>query len=171
MKTKHVVVISLILLLAIVSIMIENAYNHAEKCKAELAQRFTYDKISMKDSYAADCGQEFKDGIQFPLEKPESAELHFHRFGKMPVSLNRQQTATILQVLNDTSSYVWGELGTPYFDSYFTFHDKDGNCIGYTDFSFEGQTYSTPSLAKMKWGLLNENAREKLLVAIGSEMK
>ncbi|MBK6640379.1 MAG: hypothetical protein IPG39_03675 [Bacteroidetes bacterium] len=58
-----------------------------------------------------------------------------------------------------------------YFDSYFTFHDKDGNCIGYTDFSFEGQTYSTPSLAKMKWGLLNENARVKLLIAIGSEMK
>ncbi|MBK9045928.1 MAG: hypothetical protein IPL74_04220 [Bacteroidetes bacterium] len=68
MKTKHVVVISLILLLAIVSIMIVNANNHAEKCKAEVAQRFTYDKISMKDSYAADCAREFKDGIQFPLE-------------------------------------------------------------------------------------------------------
>lgn len=171
MKTKHVVVVSLILLLAIVSIMIVNAYHHAEKSKAAVAKRFTYDKVFMKESYATDCAMEFKDGIQCPLERPESAELHFHRLGKMPVSLNRQQTATILQVLNDTSSYVWGELGTPYFDSYFTFHDKDGNCIGYTDFSFEGQTYSTPSLAKMKWGLLNENARKTLLVAIGTEMK
>ncbi|MBL7916229.1 MAG: hypothetical protein JNL49_14455 [Bacteroidia bacterium] len=102
MKTKNLVVVSLILLLAIVSIMIVNAYHHAEKCKAAIAQRFTYDKMTMKENYAADCALEFKEGIQFPLEKPESAELHFHQLRKMPVNLNRQQTETILQVLSHT---------------------------------------------------------------------
>ncbi|HLO92459.1 MAG TPA: hypothetical protein VK172_14940, partial [Lentimicrobium sp.] len=46
---------------------------------------------------------------------------------KAPKTLDGKQTETILRILNDTASYVWGEIGTPYFDTYFTFHDKEGN--------------------------------------------
>ena len=143
--------------------------NCCDDCKIEIKKRYKYDKTSTVENYFADCSLEFNKGIQFPLDKPVSAKIHFDRLTKPAEDLDIKQTETILKILNDTASYVWGEIGTPQFDRHFTFHDKEGNCIGYTDFSFDGQTYSTPSLAKMKWGMLTNKARETLMVTINSD--
>ncbi len=140
-----------------------------DNCTTEIKRRYKYDKTSSIDSYSDDCALEFKKGIQFPLDRPVSAKLHFNKLTKLPKNLDSKQTEIILRILNDTASYVWGEIGTPYFDRYFTFHDKKGNCIGYTKFSFDGQTYSTPSLAKMKWGMLTDKSRKALMVTVNSE--
>ena len=143
--------------------------NCCEECKAEIKKRYKYDKTSTKESYVDDCSLEFKNGIRFPLDKPVSAKLHFDKLTLPAKSLDTRQTEAILNILNDTASYVWGEISTAHFDRHFTFHDKEGNCIGYTDFSFNGQTYSTPSLAIMKWGMLTDKARETLMVTINSD--
>ncbi len=146
----------------IVYITLFSSYDY----RKEIRKRYKYNEVSSIETYEHDCRIEFKNNVKFPIDKPYYAKLHFARFLKPTKNLNKSQTETILKILNDTASYVWGELGTPYFDSHFTFHDKDGNCIGYTAFSFDGQTYSTPSLAKMKWGFLTDKARVILMETI-----
>ncbi len=169
MTTRKKILIVIILLTLTISAFAFVTLNCCDDCKTEIKKRYKYDKTSSIESYVDDCSLEFKNGIQFPLDKPVAAKLHFDKLTKLPKTLDIKQTETILKILNDTASYVWGEIGTPYFDRYFTFHDKHGNCIGYTDFSFDGQTYSTPSLAKMKWGMLTDKARETLMVTINSD--
>jgi hypothetical protein len=36
----------------------------------------------------------------------------------------------LLTILNDSTNYRWGELGTPEVHYYFTFHDHNDNIIG-----------------------------------------
>jgi hypothetical protein len=62
----------------------------------------------------------------------------------------------LLLILNDSTNYDWGELGTPYFDKYLIFYNSKDECIGLTEVSYDGQTYSHPSLIRMKWGLNNK---------------
>ena len=157
------------LLTIIISISAIITLNSCRDYKTEIINKYSYNKTSTVETYNEDCSFEFQNQIQFPLDKPNIAKLHFSDLNILPKTLNDKQTETILRILNDTSSYVWGEIGTPYFDTYFTFHDKNGNCIGSTKFSFDGQTYSTPSLAKMKWGLLTDKAREILMITINSD--
>ncbi|MBJ7427492.1 MAG: hypothetical protein JHD28_00810 [Bacteroidia bacterium] len=157
-----------VLLIIVISVISYMTLYYCKDYQSEIKERYEYDLTSTSESYNEDCAFEFKNNIQFPIDKPIFAKLHFDQFFKPPKTLNKSQTETILKILNYTSSYIWGELGTPYFDRRFTFYDKDRNCIGYTEFSFDGQTYSTPRLAKMKWGLLTEKARVILLKTINS---
>lgn len=169
MTTKKKILTVIIFLTITISVFACVSLNYCDDCKTEIKKHYKYDKTSTIESYFNDCLMEFKKGIQFPIDKPVSAKLHFDKLTKPPKTLSTKQTETILRILNDTASYVWGEIGTPYFDRHFTFHDKDGKCIGYTDFSFDGQTYSSPSLAKMKWGMLTDKARETLMITINLE--
>lgn len=156
MTTRKKILTGNILLTITISAFAFLTLNCCDDCKTEIKKRCKYEKTPTIESYVDDCTLEFKNGIRFPLNEPVYAKIHFDNLTKPSKTLDRRQTAIILRILNDTASYVWGEIGTPHFDRHFTFHDKTGYCIGYTDFSFEGQTYSTPSLAKMKWGMLTD---------------
>ena len=169
MTTRKKILTGIILLTITISAFAVVSLNCCDDCKTEIKKRYKYDKTSSIESYVDDCTLEFKNGIRFPLDEPVYAKIHFDKLTKPSKTLDSKQTETILRILNDTASYVWGEIGTPHFDRHFTFHDKAGYCIGYTDFSFDGQTYSTPSLAKMKWGMLTDKARETLMVTINSD--
>ena len=169
MTKKRKILTGVIILTITISVFAFVTLNCFDDCKTQIKKRYKYDKTSTIESYVGDCSLEFKKDIQFPIDKPVSAKLHYDKLTKPSKALDTKQTETILRILNDTASYVWGEIGTPHFDRYFTFHDKNGNCIGYTNFSFDGQTYSTPSLAKMKWGMLTDKARETLMVTINSD--
>lgn len=169
MTTKKKILTTLVLMTITIAAFAFVTLNCCDDCKTEIKKRYKYDKTSTIESYVDDCLLEFKNNIQFPLDKPVSAKIHFDKLTKTAKALDNKQTEVVLRILNDTASYVWGEIGTPHFDRHFTFYDKDGNCIGYTDFSFDGQTYSTPSLAKMKWGMLTDKARETLMTTINSD--
>lgn len=165
---KRILLISCILLIIAIILFLIRTITYCDNCKAEIKKRYSYDKTSSMESYKDDCIEEINRSIEFPIDKPAFSRLHFDKFTKPSIALDVKQTDSILGLLNDSASYIWGEIGTPHFDAYITFHDKDGKCIGYTDISFEGQTYSTPSLARMKWGLLTESARTTLLTMINS---
>ena len=169
MTKKAKISTAILLIITAVALFFILNLNSRNHYKAEIRKRYTYQKVSSIKTYRKDCALEFKQGIQFPLDKPVSAKLHFDQWIKPPKTLDANQAAIVLGILNDTASYKWGEIGTPHFDRHFSFHDKDGHCIGYTDFSFEGQTYATPHLAKMKWGMLTEHARAILIKTIDAD--
>ncbi len=132
-------------------------------CEKEIKQRFPTEVTSDPDNYLLDCKTEYKTKVEFPRDKPVYAKMYFDSFLKSPKALRGKQLSQTLKTLNDSSSYIWGEIGTPHFDRHIFFYDKTGWCIGMTKLSFEGQTYSTPSLARMKWGMLNRNSLSDLM--------
>jgi len=132
-------------------------------CEEEIRKQNFTEIISDPENYIADILAQQKHGIKFPLSEPASAKLRYYSFWKGTRTLNDQQLKSVLKILNDSASYEWGEIGTPDFEGCVTFHDKSGACIGFTKLGSDGQTYSTPSTAAMKWGLLQTNELNVIL--------
>ncbi|UOQ74503.1 hypothetical protein [Hymenobacter cellulosilyticus] len=115
------------------------------------------------EHYQAAVRQEDRQHKRFPPTPPAYALVHVDRRFTAPQRLGPAQLQQLLRVLNDSASYQWGEIGTPYFDRVITFHSAAGACIGVTELSYDSQTYSTPRLARMKWGELQEQALQQIL--------
>ncbi len=163
MKLKYIILtIGFIVLICVV--LVYKFFTHFDytDCEKEIKERYNYEFSSNPDNYISDCLEETKDGIKFPLDEPAYAILHYDKL-KLDKTLKTEQLIKLLTLLNDTSTYEWGEVGTPYFDRIVTFHDKAGRCIGLTKISYDGQTYSTPTIAKMKYGGLQADNVNKFI--------
>ena len=141
----------------------EQWYRKFDKCREQIDKKFPSVETPFPDNYDFLCMQETASNITFPKINPSYAVLHFDKFYKFDISLTFEQMNDIIVVLNDTANYRWGEFGTSYFDRVITFHNSKGDCIGITYFDFEGQTYSYPSNAKMKWGGMRTDKLLKLI--------
>ena len=119
----------------------------------------SHSEFTSKESYVSDCRFETDHHITFPFQKPTYALVHVNdsKPGE-PRQLKPDALNLLIKIINDTASYDWGEVGTPYFDKYITFHNKAGRCIAIMDVSYDYQTESTPTIAKMKNGRLKDNA-------------
>ena len=111
-------------------------------------------EIPMKNTYDSLCKIEDKNNVYFPSDKVSYAILNKNDFFKRSSIIEKEKLKELLNILNDSSSYIWGELGTPEIHYYLTYFDKDDNCIGLTTLDLEGMAYSQPMTAKMKWGMI-----------------
>ena len=103
------------------------------------------------------------------IGKAESAEMHKNWFPFSTHKFDKNETERILKTLNDSNNYVWGEIGTPYFDEIIVFFDKEQNEIGYVDISLDGQIDVFPNIALTKWGCLSDKGFRELVIAIRTE--
>ena len=95
---------------------------------------------------------ENENDITFPRNKPKKVILYSnHNWVKNQYELSKIECTKLLKILNDSTKYSWGELGTPEVHYYFKFFDENNNLIGITRIDQEGMAYSEPYLAKMKW--------------------
>ena len=140
-------------------------YPNFKKVKIELKEKYA-DFSSGTDedrmTYKADVLKEQTNGIEFPQAEIGSAKI-YGKFFSADQKLNLTQAKQLTEILNDSSSYRWGEIGT--FISYKTivFYDSEKNIIGITELDSDlRQTYSTPSTKVMKWGNLSDNGLRKL---------
>jgi hypothetical protein len=134
-----------------------------ENYKRQINNKFKYRVASEPKTYEFDSQKEFDREINFPLEKPKYVIVKSHELWKFDKKLSQGGMDEIIEILNDSTNYKWGEIGTPYFDKYLVFFNSKNECVGLTELSYEGQTYSTPSVHKMKWGL---NTKIKELISI-----
>jgi hypothetical protein len=66
--------------------------------------------------------------------------------------LTKQQSDTLLQILNDTTSFEWGQSGCFLPHHAFIFYNAKGKPIAWIDIGFEcSQIGATPYSPKMKW--------------------
>jgi len=105
----------------------------------------------------------------FLLDKAAHSEIWNNSFPFRKHEFNLDQTERVLKILNDSSTYDWGEIGTPYYDKTIIFYGKKDEVIGYTIVSFDAQTRSFPNVALTKWGLLSDKGFKDLLTAIRTE--
>lgn len=156
-KRKSIIISTSILLLFLLSLvsLLSLKYFPYTCFENQIVKKFHDNPTAYPETYDSLCKIEYDKKIFFPKTKAEYAILHFDKFLKRNIQLTNKQLEELLVFLNDSSNYCWGELGTPYFDRFITFHNKIGECVGLTKIDFWGQTYSTPHLSLMKWGLVN----------------
>jgi hypothetical protein len=118
---------------------------------------------AMPENYDAQCQEEFNKNLTFPLGEVDYAILCCGYFSIDKI-LEKDKAKWILEILNDTSSYVWGEVGTFLSDKAIIYYDKNKKPIGITELEEEGgsQTYSYPYLRRTKWGALTEKAFKEI---------
>jgi hypothetical protein len=136
-------------------------YPELERHKDEIKYR---DVSYTSDSkhYIEDCKKESLKKRKFPPEEITYSKLNYIYPWKFDKKFDKKETESILKILNDSSSYEWGEIGTPFFNCHLTFHSNNGQIVGLTELSAEGQTYSYPSLYRMKWGFIKNQKYDEL---------
>ena len=78
-------------------------------------------------------------------------------------TIRKESIPRLIEILNDTSSYIWGEVGTFIQGKKIVFYDKYNNPLGITEIDIAGVcTYSYPYLKRMKWGALTIEVDKEL---------
>ena len=139
-------------------------YLKLEIYREKVNKKFDYNVYSEPKTYSQDYKIEFEKGINFPLEKPEYIIVKSNELWKFDKKIAKNEMNEILKILNDSTNYQWGEIGTPYFDKYLLFYNAKDECVGVTEVSYDGQTYSTPNLIRMKWGFNTKTSELQKLI-------
>ncbi len=140
-------------------------YPNFKKVKTELKEKYSdFSNGTNEDklTYKTDVSKEKTNQIKFPQTDLNSAKI-YGRFFSADQKLNLSQTKRLTEILNDSSSYRWGEIGTFEHNKTIVFYDSEKNIIGITELDSDlRQTYSIPSTKTMKWGNLSDKGLEKL---------
>ena len=96
------------------------------------------------------------------MERVIKARLFSNTFPFESKEISLSITQELLILLNDSSSYIWGECGTPYYDEILVYYDDKDNEVGYTNIDFGGGVQNYPYRYLMKWGTLSPQRKEKI---------
>ncbi len=153
--TKFLILIGLIAII-IAGIFVFNPPG-LKNIKKQIAGNNSYfAETPLESQYDSLCKMENETGIFFPGKGVKYAKLTKNNFWKKSEIVKGKELTELLEFLNDSASYQWGELGTPEIHYYLTYFDQNDNCIGLTTIDSEGMAYSYPMIARMKWGMLKE---------------
>jgi hypothetical protein len=142
---------------------------NTRKIEESLSDNVTGNETPTRDSYDSLIRVDIANNKTFLLDKAAYSEIWNNQFPFSKTKFNFDQTERILKILNDSSTYMWGEIGTPYFDKTIIFYGEKTDVIGYTIVSFDGQTRSFPDVALTKWGALSPEGFKDLVTAIRTE--
>lgn len=144
-------------------------FPNKEKIQNSLKAKYSETLTPDKTNYDSLVKIERKEKRTILLGEAKSAEMHNNLFPFSTHKFDLNETERILKIINDSSSFDWGEIGTPYYDKIIVFFDKNENEIGYVDVSLDGQINVFPNLALTKWGLLSDKGFKELVIAIRTE--
>ncbi|MBL6446381.1 hypothetical protein JMN32_08685 [Fulvivirga sp. 29W222] len=153
--TKYFTLIALVLIILVGIFLFTQP--SLEEIKNQIAENNSYFvETPLKMEYDSLCKVEDEKNIYFPGKDVKYAKLTKNDFWKKSEIIKGKGLAKLLKFLNDSTSYRWGELGTPEIHYYLTYFDQEDNCIGLTTIDLEGMAYSYPMIARMKWGMLKD---------------
>ena len=91
----------------------------------------------------------------------------YEGFFSLDKTLDKLTSQRLIEVLQDSSNYRWGEEGTPDFKTRLVYYDELGTVLGDTQLSSSGQSYTSPTIKKIsKWGMLNKKGLQKIVILI-----
>lgn len=145
------------------------SFPNTQKIQQKLNKRYSTYTTPDQDNYARLVKLDQKEKRTILTGKAQFSTMYDRSLPHEKHTFNQVETERILEIINDSSSFIWGEIGTPYFDKTIIFYDKNQNEIGYLDVSFDGEIDVFPNLALTKWGLLSDKGFKDLVVAIRTE--
>ncbi len=164
-KIFYIIISILIVWVTYIFTTLPNKEKIRNNFKNKYSQNITPDKNNYSNLVKIDSKKE--KTILLGIAK--SSKMYNNSFPFLTHKFELNETDRILKTINDSSSFDWGEIGTPYYDKTIVFFDKDKNEIGYIDISLDGQIDVFPNLALTKWGLLSDKGFRKLIIAIRTE--
>jgi hypothetical protein len=115
-----------------------------------------------KEVYAKQYEDELKHNLTFPLGEVDKVVVTKGYFS-LDHTVKKEHVSQLIKLLNDTASYVWGEVGTFLPGKKLVFYDAANKPLGITNIDEDGTfTYSYPYLRRMKWGTLTQAANKEL---------
>lgn len=169
MKILSKIVVSILLLLIIWSTFVFLNFPNKEKIKEKTKDNYSENLTPDKNNIEKLIKLDKENNRTILLGKAESSMMYKNWFPYSTHKFGKNETERILKILNDRSNYIWGEIGTPYYDQIIVFFDKEENEIGYVNISLDGQIDVFPNIALTKWGCLSDKGFRELVIAIRTE--
>ncbi len=123
-------------------------------------------QVTDRVNYADLVNDEVQNSRTFLLNEAAYSVIYNDEFPYSSTKLDLRTTNEILILLNDTSSYRWGEYGTPEYCWTIIYYGNTSEPIGYTQIDPLGEVESFPYRSLMKWGMLTDKRFEELLTII-----
>ena len=169
MKTILKLFLLLLSILIVIAIYLFLTFPDKEKIVTNLKSKYSKSITPDKSNYDSLVNIEIKENQSILLREVKSAEMYNNTFPIFTHKFEFHETESIINILNDSTNFSWGEIGTPYYDKTIVFLDNSKNEIGYVEISFDGQINMFPNLAVTKCGLLNDKGFKELVIAIRTE--
>lgn len=111
--------------------------------------------------YPRQCDEEIKNNLIFPLGEVGKAIVCKGLFSFDHIIINANINS-VIEIINDTSSYVWGEVGTFIHEKKIVFYGKKNDPIGITEIDADGVcTYFLPLFETDEMGFINNGGLPK----------
>ena len=121
--------------------------------ESEVSYRENYNQLVLLDK---------EQGNSFLTDKVKYAKVVNESFPYTSRRIDAVQTRLIVEALNDTSSYRWGEFGTPTYGQTIFYYDSTDKIIGYTNIDMMGEIQNYPYRSLMKWGMMTDKGFSRL---------
>ncbi|MES2575394.1 MAG: hypothetical protein V4572_10665 [Bacteroidota bacterium] len=144
-------------------------FPNKEKIQNKFKHKYSINITPDKNNYDSLIKIDIEEKRTILLGEAKSAEMHNNSFPFSTHKFELNETERILKIINDSTNFDWGEIGTPYYDKFIIFFDKNKNKIGYVNISLDGQIDVFPNLTHTKWGLLSDKGFRELVIAIRTE--
>lgn len=142
---------------------------NADKIITTTKELYEESVTSFPENYDSLIAVDLINGRTYLKETASYAIMVNNQFPYRREHIDIQTTEEIIKILNDSSTYRWGELGTPYHEKTIEFYDNKGNAIGFTDIDYGGELDSYPYRSLMKWGSLSEKGYKRFVNALGEK--
>jgi len=119
-------------------------------------------EISYRRNYQKLVKQDLFNSSSFLKREAHSAVVFKNSFPYSRTSLDSNKTQQIIQLLNDSSAYEWGEFGTPEHAQTIIFYSLNSTPVGYTQIDLMGEVENYPYRSLMKWGKLSKTSFTQL---------
>ncbi len=120
-------------------------------------------EVSYRDNYEQLVQLDNEQGNNFLTGKVRYANVVNESFPFAERRLDSSQTNLIVELLNDSNSYRWGEFGTPTYNQTIFYRDSFDKVIGYTIIDNMGEIQNYPYRSLMKWGMMTDKGYGQLV--------
>jgi hypothetical protein len=145
------------------------SFPNKEKIEDSLKNRYSHSLTPNKSNYDSLVKIDKKVKRTILLGQAKSAVMYNRSFPFSNHKFDQIETERILKIINDSASFDWGEIGTPYYDKIIVFFDDAKKECGYLDVSLDGQIIVFPNIAVTKWGFLSDSGFKNLVIATRTE--
>ena len=123
---------------------------------------YTESETSYRKNYNDLVTKDLINGQSFLKDEAHSAVVFSNNFPYSRTTINPGLTQQIIQFLNDSATYRWGEFGTPEYSQIIIFYNENSTPIGYSKINPMGEVDSYPYRSLMKWGMVSTNRFKQL---------
>ena len=123
-----------------------------------IEKKFISSETSYRNNFDSLVKIDFRNGNNFATSKLKKSILIENSFPFRKREISFEKSKKISAILNDSSSYKWGETGTPVYNYNLYFYDENDKVIGISLIDLGGGIKSYPYRSFMKWGGVSEKA-------------